>query len=61
MMATVKQPFTTQLRRFRTGDEVSPREDLAPHTFEGLRDAGYIEALPAAAADRPKTRARKSR
>lgn len=61
MMATVKQPFTTQLRRFRAGDEVSPRDDLSPHTFESLRDAGYIEALPAADPDRPKTRSRKAR
>lgn len=60
-MATVKQPFTTQLRRFRAGDEVSPRDNLAPHTFNSLRDAGYIEALPATQSDRQKTRPRKAR
>jgi hypothetical protein len=61
MMATVKQSFTTQLRRFRARDEVSPRDDLAPHTFESLRDAGYIEPLPAARPDRPTPRSRKAR
>lgn len=61
MMATVKQSFATHLRRFRAGDEVSPRDDLTPHTFDSLRDAGYIAALPASRPDRPKTRSRKAR
>lgn len=59
-MATVMKPFTTRLRRFRAGDEVSPREDLTPHTFDSLKSAGYIEALPAKAGDRPKLRPRKA-
>lgn len=47
-MAVVKKPFNTRNRRFKEGDDISPREDLTPHTFEGLVDAGYIEKLPKA-------------
>lgn len=60
MMATVRQPFTTQSRRFSAGDEVSPYENLFPHTFDSLQNAGYIETLPVKIShERQKTRLRK--
>lgn len=42
-MADVAKPFTTTLRRFRIGMTVTPRDDLSPHTYDGLVAAGYIE------------------
>ncbi|MER9379703.1 hypothetical protein [Mesorhizobium sp. M0578] len=41
--------FPTRLRRFKEGDRVSPQDDLAPQSFDGLVDAGHIEKLPIAA------------
>ncbi|MER9056422.1 hypothetical protein [Mesorhizobium sp. M0910] len=49
MMAQVLKPFSTRLRRFKEGDRVSPQDDLAPQSFDGLVETGHIEKLPIAA------------
>ena len=54
----VNKPFHTATRRFPAGAPVSEADDLAPHTFEDLKDRRFIappasEPEPAAPDPRP--------
>lgn len=39
----VLKPFNTTIHRFRPGDAVHLMDDLSPHTFEGLKERGFIK------------------
>ncbi len=44
----VAKPFNTAIQRFRKDADVSPLDDLAPHSFWDLKKRGFIaERTPA--------------
>lgn len=53
-MAKVLKPFTTTLRKFAEGDEVSETDDLSPHAHADLADRGFIDAPRPPQATRPR-------
>lgn len=52
-MATVAKAFNTINQRFKVGADVSENDDLAPHSFEGLKAGGFISDGVAAKAEAP--------
>ena len=61
-MFVVAKPFNSMLRRFRVGQEVAETEDVAPLSFDHLKERGFLAPKPAApaASAKPAAAARRS-